>query len=72
MNKFGDSPQEEDLVQLTSRFKLQVEFIVDADCPDEAEQKIKELIQEGVFALHENDRTIYDYDITDIEPAEIF
>ena len=68
-----DSP-EETTAQLENRFKVTVELTVIADCVDDAELEVRDVIQEGILALisSEEREPIYDYNITDVEPAELF
>jgi hypothetical protein len=57
----------------STRFKVVVEFILEADGHEEAQAKIHELVKEGILAMAGDDeRDIgYTYDITDSEIAEI-
>lgn len=74
MSKFGFEDPEADLARLDNRYKITVEFTVDAYSIDDAEADVKEIIQEGILALAQNEEdngTIYDYDIVDSEPAEV-
>ena len=68
--------REEDLVQLENRYTVTVELIVSADSMDDAEADVVEMIQEGILAtFNESDdieTKILQYNVTDIEPAEVF
>lgn len=60
----------------SDRYKVSVEFTVEADTPEDAEQLVKELIQEGILLYaseqeEENGLIIDSYDVIDSEPAEI-
>ena len=54
------------------RYKVTVEFIVEAEEEDEARDIIKDIIQQGVLS-NEDDYTAFleEYEISDIEVAEI-
>jgi len=56
-----------------SRFRVVVEFVLDADGHEEAEAKIHELVKEGILAMAIDDEKDigYSYDITDCTVAEI-
>jgi len=56
-----------------TKYKVIVEFVLDADGHEEAQAKINELIKEGVLAIAvDEEKDIgYTYDIIDCEVAEI-
>ena len=56
-----------------SRFRVVVEFVLDADGHEEASSKIHELVKEGILAMAIDDEKDigYSYDITDCTIAEI-
>lgn len=57
----------------TLRFRVSVDFFLDADGHEEAQAKIHELIKEGILALvvEEDQETGYAYDVVDCEIAEL-
>lgn len=58
--------------RLENRYKVTVEFIVDSDSIDDAQDEVKELIDRGIVAVQDEiDGKIYDYDITEAECAEV-
>ena len=75
MNRSNTDDLEAGLAQLEprERYKVVVEFIVESDSPDDAEADIHDIIKEGITILiGDQDRDlIHEYDITEIEPAEI-
>jgi hypothetical protein len=75
MSKYKLDDPEEDSALPQSRFKVTVEFTIVADCADDAEADVNDLIREGVLALASGDEErdfVHEYDITDTEPAELF
>lgn len=55
----------------TDRTKITVEFLINGDI-EESEDFIKELIQEGILVLSdENEEREVSFEITDSEPAEL-
>jgi hypothetical protein len=61
--------------QLENRFKVVVEFIIESDSVDDAEVDVNDIIQEGILALVGSDEErepVYEYDIIEAEPAEVF
>ena len=53
-----------------NRYKLTIEVVLEADEEDEAESRIKAVIQEGILAV-EDYLPVDSFEITDIEPAEL-
>ena len=70
MNKSNLINQEADLVQLENRFKVTVEFIITADDMDEAEYKIKDLIDESILIAEDLNEKELEYDVKEIETTE--
>jgi len=59
--------------RIQDRYKVTVEFVVDADCIESAEKNVLDLIQEGILTLvQQYDREpVNDYEFVEIERAEI-
>lgn len=73
MSNYDKNTPEEDSVQLENRYTVTVQITVKADSANDAEEEVKNLIQEGIVTLLDNqDRELVcDYDIVESEPAEI-
>jgi hypothetical protein len=75
MKRYQQDPQEVALDRLENRgkFKITVEFVVWGNDIIDAEEQLKEIVQEGILTLIDNEdrEPVYEYDITDIEPAEL-
>lgn len=56
------------------RYKVVVEFIIRATNPDEAEEVMNEMIQQGILRYIdlEEQEPMDEYEVIDIEPAEVF
>ena len=57
--------------RLQSRYKVSADFFVDGDTFEEAEEKIKYLIDRGILSIQEDSNEIVDYDIVAVESAEL-
>jgi hypothetical protein len=54
------------------RFKVYIELIITAEDTEDAEHQAKELIDEGVVVLLDQDRQpVEEYDVALVEPAEV-
>lgn len=55
------------------RYEVLVRFLIEADTPEDAEQDIKEIIEEGILATSEEEERNpkCEYDIESSEPAEV-
>ena len=63
---------EDDAFEASTKFKVSVEFFLNAGSHEEATARIHELIREGILTLAVEDKeTGYTYDITDTETAEL-
>jgi hypothetical protein len=75
MKKWLKDPGE-DLVQPENRYSITVEFTMVADSIDDAESDISEIIQEGILIILSEDDSkgsqILEYNITNVEPAEVY
>lgn len=56
------------------RYEVTVTLTIEASNPQEAEESVNEIIMEGKMALmtQQDKDVVEEYDITDIEPADIF
>jgi len=56
-----------------NRYEVVIRFTVEASDPEEAEAAINEIIQEGKLRLiyTEDKDKLHEYDIEEVEPAEI-
>lgn len=57
--------------RLQSRYKVTADFFVDGDTLEEAEEKVKYLIDKGIISVQEDSDEIYEYDIVATESAEL-
>lgn len=72
MSKFNCDDPVAGLGRLDNRYRVTVEFLVDTESIDDAQAEVKELIDHGIIAVQDSiDGKVYDYDITDAEPAEV-
>ncbi len=65
---------DQDRKQLDSQYEVLVKFVIRSESADDAADDLKEIIQEGILTyLNDNDREniVCEYDIEDIEPAEV-
>jgi hypothetical protein len=55
------------------RFKVVVEFYVKADCADDANEDIETIINHGIRIAKDKEflESVYDFTITEAEPAEV-
>jgi len=61
------------LAPLTNKYSITIQFTVEAESADDAEEELKNVIQEGIVTVVDNEdkEPILEYDVTDIEPAEV-
>lgn len=56
------------------RYVVYVEFIIEAETPEDAETEISNIIMEGILATDNDNESMgpkCEYDITDSQPAEV-
>ena len=73
MRKYDPASLEADSVQLTNRYTVTVQFVINAESSDDAETEVTSLIQEGVISVldSEDREPLHEYDIINSEPAEV-
>ena len=55
-------------------YRITLEIVVRASDEDEAEERIKEIIQEGILNTlrNEEDNPLEEFEVVDIEPGEVY
>lgn len=58
---------------VNNRWRVTVEFVVKADCVDDAEQDVKDIIDYGIIGMMDNEERepIRSFDVTDSDPDEL-
>jgi hypothetical protein len=73
MNDFIMPEGEEDVTPVSDRVSVTVTFIVRADSEDDAIADVKQIIDEGIVVLSDDEQRepVISYDITESEPTEV-